>query len=443
MTNDRYIAAIEISSSKIIGAVGRTHQSGRVDVLAVESERTEECVALGMIQNLEEAAMRIRRVIDKLEKKPEIAPRKIAGMYIGLSGRSLRSITADAKIHLPEDTEITDEILDRLRDKALGSLTDNSLDVIDAVPRTFKVGNIETLSPKGTIGQDISATYDLIVCRPEMRRNINRTLPEKLGIRNEGFIVTAMSTGHLLLTPEEKRLGCMLVDLGAETTTVSIYKFGHLQFFATIPLGGRNITRDLTSLNMLEERAEDIKRTSGNAIPSESAASINLNGLKLSDVSNIIVARAEEIVTNVFETINHAGLSQNDLPGGLVCIGGASKLNGILELLSNKSRLPVRRGTLPAFIRLEDPKASSTDCIEVATILYDGASLNDAECLEAPQREGIPPTGTPNQEETPGDTGETPRTDAGAKPSQSKFWNKIKKGIAGYFSAEEYETDLL
>ena len=104
MTNDRYIAAIEISSSKIIGAVGRTHQSGRVDVLAVESERTEECVALGMIQNLEEAAMRIRRVIDKLEKKPEIAPRKIAGMYIGLSGRSLRSITADAKIHLPEDT---------------------------------------------------------------------------------------------------------------------------------------------------------------------------------------------------------------------------------------------------------------------------------------------------------------------------------------------------
>ena len=82
----------------------------------------------------------------------------------------------------------------------------------------------------------------------------------------------------------------MLVDMGAETTTVTIYRKGCLRYFATLPFGGRNITRDITSLNVLEENAEDIKITSGNAIPRDTASSLNLNGVKLSEVSNLIVA---------------------------------------------------------------------------------------------------------------------------------------------------------
>ncbi len=298
MNNERYIAALEISSSKIIGAVGRARPGGQTDVLAIESEKSDDCVHYGIIQNLEEAAARIRSVISKLESKPEVAPRKIRSVYVGLSGLSLHSVITNVDVRLPEETEITDSVLDTLRDKALTSTVDSDYEVIDAVPRSFKIGKLETTTPKGSIGQDVSATYDLIVCRREMCRNISRTLPEKLGIRSEGFIVTGMATGHILLSDEEKRLGCMLVDIGAETSTISIYRYGHLQFFATLPLGGRNITRDLTSLNMLEQRAEEIKRTSGNAIASENPPQLNLNGLKLSDVSNIIVARSEEIVTN-------------------------------------------------------------------------------------------------------------------------------------------------
>ena len=315
--------------------------------------------------------------------------------------------------------------------------------MIDAVPRSFKIGKLETTTPKGSIGQDVSATYDLIVCRREMCRNISRTLPEKLGIRSEGFIVTGMATGHILLSDEEKRLGCMLVDIGAETSTISIYRYGHLQFFATLPLGGRNITRDLTSLNMLEQRAEEIKRTSGNAIASENPPQLNLNGLKLSDVSNIIVARSEEIVTNIIETISHAGLKENDLPGGIVCIGGGSKLNGMLELIANKSNLPVRRGQLPSYVRLEDMRTSSADSIQVASILYEGATLNDAECLETPQKAEIPVTGTANApaDERTGAAG--PETQMPPKPRRRGLFDRIKQGIGGYFRPDdEDDSDL-
>lgn len=73
-------------------------------------------------------------------------------------------------------------------------------------------------------------------------------------------------------------------------------------------------------------------------------------------MSNIIVARSEEIVVNILKQIQYAELKDSDLPGGIVVIGGASKLNGMLDLLSNKSSLNVRRGTLPQYIILEDTK---------------------------------------------------------------------------------------
>lgn len=293
-TSDRYIAAIEISSSKIIGAVGRISSDGELNVIALEQEQQkgEEAVRYGIIHNLEETSMRIARIIANLERKPELGHRKIKGAFVGLSGRSVKSIPTNVSINLARDTEITTEILNRLKGDALRTAIDPSLEIVDAVPRTYRVGNTDTISPKGIVGNSISATFDLIVCRPELKRNITRTIVEKLNLRIEGFIVTALAAAHLILTPDEKRLGCMLVDMGAETTTVTIHKNGCMRYFATIPMGGRNITRDITSLNMLEEKAEETKITSGNAIAPDIPSTLNINGIKHSDISNLIVARA-------------------------------------------------------------------------------------------------------------------------------------------------------
>lgn len=454
MDTTRYIAAIEIGSSKISGAVGRTREGGMVDILAVESEKTNECVRYGVIQNLEEAMIRIRSVIDKLERKPEVGSRKITGVYVALGGRSLRSISTQVEHHFSEETEISETILDMLREKALDTTVDASLEVVDAVPRTFKIDKIETITPKGTLGKDIYGVYDIIVCRPDLRRNLNRTLPEKLGIRNEGFVVTAMATGRLLLTPKERHLGCMLVDMGAETTTVSIYKSGQLRFFATLPLGGRNITRDLTSLGLLEEHAEEIKHTSGNALNTGTGSSINLNGLKYSDVNNIVVARAEEIVTNIRETIEYAGLLENDLPGGIVCIGEAVKLNGMTQLISSKTSLNVRLAQMPSFIRLEDMRVPSLDCIQLACCLYEGSKLNDAVCLEAAQRISVPRIGDYDYDN--GGNGNGDNSDNGndnngisdneenqKSSSYRRFLRKAKRKIADYFIDDDKgDTEL-
>lgn len=441
MTEDRYVAAIEISSSKIVAIVGRTRSDGRLDIIATDLEKGLESVRYGVITNAEEAAMRINRIINRLERKPVVSPRRITGFFVGLSGKSLRSIPTRITINLPEDTEITDSIISRLQQQALSTAIDSSLEVIDAVPRSYTVGRMETATPRGMVGNSISADFDIIACKPFLKSGVVRAIREKLNIPIKGVVVTALATGQLILSAEEKRLGCMLVDMGAETTTVSIYKNGHLTYFATLPLGGRNITRDLTTLNILEEYAEELKITSGNVMPKAPASQLNYNGVRETDVSNIIVARAEEIVVNILKQIQYAELNDSDLPGGIVVIGGTSKLNGIIDMLAEKSGLNVRRGALPNYISLEDTKISSAEIVEVASVLYAGAQSSDVECLERPERNEVPVTGTADPE--PEEQSEPEHTPKNPGIKTPKWWDRFKNGVSNAFGNTEDDSDRL
>ena len=440
MNEQRYVAAMEISSSKIIASVGKMHSDGTLGIIATEQVHGTESVRYGIIQNLEETSMRINRVLDMLQRKPAVAPREITGVYVGLSGRSLRSIRTEVELNLADDTEITDEIVERLREQALETAIDSSLKVVDAIPRIYYVGTAETLSPKGAIGNKIRAVFDLVVCRPEIIRNLQRTLQDKIGLDIKGFVVTALATAQVILSSEEKRLGCMLVDMGAETTTVTIYKNGGMIYYATLPMGGRTITQDLTTLNMLEERAEEMKISMGNAMARDTSPSLNVHGIKTSDVNNYITARAEEIVANIVEQIKYAGLQDSDLPAGIVCIGGGSKLNGMTDLLAKQTDLTVRKGKLPHYIHLEETLSPSSEIIQVASILYSGASESDDECLEIPGENELPVTGEGNPDERGTDT-EQKRKEHGQR---NGIFGSIRNRVANFFAgSEDDDSDLI
>lgn len=449
MAEEKYVAAIEISSSKITGIVGKYSPEGELKIIAVEQEKGLESVRYGLIRNVEEVWMRVARIIQRLESKPAVSPRKITGVYIGLSGVSLRSIDVPVSLTLPDETIITDEIIERLLRMTQTSAIDSSLEVVDAVPRVYKVGQQETLSPKGIVANSISAEFDLIVCRKDMMRNITRVFEDKfkMSLQNRGVVVTALATGQLVLSDEEKRLGCMLVDMGAETTVVTIYKGGHLVYFATLPMGGRNITRDITTLNLLEEKAEEIKMASGNALPRESANTLVYNGIKDEDVSNLIVARAEEIVVNIIKQIQYAGLKESDLPGGIVCVGGGSKLNGMIELMTEKSGLPVRRGSLPKYVVLDDRRVNGFELIEVASVLYAGAMMDDEECLSVEKKDPLPENEIDTVLEEV-EIEEEPNKEAGAKQPKwlARIMKSLEKGkdkVSGMFGDPEDDSDRM
>lgn len=440
MDNERYVAAIEIGSSKIIAAIGRTDGT-QLDIIAAEQAVGSETVRFGIIQNAEEAATRIQAILDRLENRAEVSPRKIKRLYVGIAGRSMRSLCRETNLSLPDEaSEVTSEDLQALDRQARESAVDASLRVIDVRPRAWRVGNVTTQHPKGMIGSSVGATFDLIVCRSVLEQNLMRTISGKLGMEVADMVVAPIAAGHVLVSDQEKRLGCMLVDIGAETTTVVIYKNGHMSYFATLPLGGRNITLDLTSLKMLEERADEIKRVSGNAIAPDGKSSLTIDGVKMTDVNNIVSARAEEIAANICEQIHYSGLEPGDLPGGIIAIGGGFRLKGMPELVSRTCNLNIRSGRLPEAVNLGDARATEQDLLQVGAILYTVASRTDSDCLETPVTEDLPVIGEANIEDDDDDWGprQKPREKTTKTPS---FLGKLLKRAKEAITYNEEDED--
>jgi len=436
---ERYIVAIEIGSSKLRGAIGLADDSGMLDVLAVEEEKLVGSVRYGCINNVE-VSNAINCICERLEQYPRIAPRTIKGVYVSVGGRSTASTLIDVEARLGGEQEITREMIADLRRRAAQNIPQER-DVIDVAPVKFTVDNKTTVNPVGSYGTTVGARMCVLSCAPVIKRMIRRVIFEKVGLEINGYVARPLAEGALALTDEERRMGAMLVDLGAETTSVTIYKNGAPVYVATLPLGSRNITLDIThALNHIEERAEEIKKVSGNALGAESGRRTGADGIDYSEVNNYVHARAAEIITNILKQIEYAGMRTTDLPGGIVVIGGASKLNGMLDLLSNKSSLNVRRGTLPQYIILEDTKISSGEIIDVASVLYAGATGNEAECLERPAQERVPVTGDANSE-----TGPEPEVET-KKPHRNKsggWGGKITGWVSSMFGNAEDDSDPL
>ena len=440
MAKDRYIASLEISSSKVIGAVGAVGKSGQLEILAVEQQKSSDSVRYGQIQNIEETANLINYVLERLERRQSIAPREITGVYVGLSGRSLRSIQKEVSMVLPDDTEITNNIIDHLRKKALEADIDSSLEIVDAVPRVYTVDNNETYRPIGMMGSHVSAVYDLIVARPNIQNNLRKTINDKLGLDLKGVVVTSLAMGDLVLNEHDKKLGCMLVDIGAETTSVTIYSKGNLVYYATLPLGGRNITFDLKSLNMLESKAEELKVTFGNAIAPGTPSQEMIGAYRQADISNYVVARSEEIVANIVEQIRYAGLTESELHEGIILCGGGARLNGMMELIGKFSGLKVRMASLPSYVSMTDINGQSMESMQSAAIMYAGSRMSEEECLQIP----APPQ--PEPEPEPQEAAQQPaRTEREGKKSKPGFFTRFGNTLGRIFTpiGEDDEGDEL
>lgn len=426
----KYIVAIEIGSSKIKGAVGSTDETGALTVIAVEEEKLVDCVRYGCIQNVEEVSNRVLRIVRSLEENSSISPRKIKGVYVGMGGRSLSASSREVQRQLPDELEITERIITQIKDEAR-SANMSDKDVVDVLPRSFTIDNQPATNPVGIFGQQINANLNLLTCKPQIRRNLNRVICERLQLAINGYIVRPIALADLVLSDDEKRLGCMLVDFGAETTTVSIYKDGALHYLETIPLGSRNITRDITSINHLEEKAEELKKAVGCANPQEQGGKKNaVDGIDVVEINNYVQARAGEIVANIIEQIKYADYKPTDLPAGIIVVGGGAKLKGFNSLLEAQSSLKVRSGAPLGLIRITDNRIQPSDSVDVISILMSAIRLSAVDCLEKIQviADTTDDTTEKNEEE---------KKETGTKEKGPSLMNRLKDRLARIIDLEE------
>ena len=151
--------------------------------------------------------------------------------------------------------------------------------------------------------------------------------------------ITVQALADTMLTESERRSGCVFVDMGAETTSVAVYKNNLLRHLAIIPLGGANINRDIMSLQIEDDEAESLKLMYGTAISDNEddtqAAAIQLKdgrSVKFEEFCGLVEAREEEIVMNIHNQIALSKFTKESLIGGLIITGGASNMRNINKL---------------------------------------------------------------------------------------------------------------
>ena len=324
-----FIVAIDLGSTNIIGVAGKKNIDGSISILSVIKEDSTSCINKGVVYNIDKTVQCLTNIIKRLETSLKS---KVAQVYVGVGGQSIRSVKNTLIKELPLDTVVTLDMVNELMD-ANRSMTYPAQEVLDAITQEYKVDAQYQLDPVGIQCTRLEANLLNILWKKSFYRNLNKCF-DNAGIAIAEMYLAPLALADSVLTDVEKRVGCVLVDLGAETTTVSVYYRNILRHLAVIPLGGNNITIDIASLQMDDENAEKMKRKYASAYTDSKDIDENLKysidedrQVDSKTFIEIVEARLEEIIKNVWYQVPSEYTDK--LLGGFIITGGVSNMKNI------------------------------------------------------------------------------------------------------------------
>ena len=334
-----FIVAIELGSSKITGIAGKKNLDGSISILAVVQEDSTSCIRKGVVYNIDKTVMCLTNIIKKLETTLKS---KISQVYVGVGGQSIRSMKNVIVKEMETETVVTHEMVNELMDNNR-NMSYPEQEILDAATQEYKVDQQYQLDPVGIQCSRLEGNFLNILWRKSFYRNLNKCF-DQAGIAIAEMYLAPLAMADSVLTETEKRAGCVLVDLGADTTTVSVYYKNILRHLAVIPLGSNNITKDIATLQMEETDAERMKLKYGSAYTDNSDID---NSLSLSidqdrsimsrDFINIVEGRLQEIIENVWFQVPNEYIDK--LLGGIIITGGGSNMRNIESAFRNHTHI--------------------------------------------------------------------------------------------------------
>ena len=339
MAAKEFIVAIELGSSKVTGIAGQKNLDGSIQILAVVKEESSAFIRKGVVYNIDKTAQCLTSIIKKLETQLKTEIRQV---YVGIGGQSIRSVRNVISKDLPNESIVTQEMVIELMD-ANRNMTYPDQEILDAAVQEYKVGSQFQIDPVGIQATRLEGNFLNILERKAFYKNLNKCF-ETADINIAEMYLAPLALADSVLTEAEKRSGCALVDLGADTTTVSVYSKNILRHLAVIPLGGNNITKDIATLQMEESDAERMKLkyaaayTDNNDIDNDLKYSIDPERqIESRKFIEIVEGRLEEIIENVWYQIPSEYYDK--LLGGIILTGGGSNLKNIEKAFNNHTHV--------------------------------------------------------------------------------------------------------
>lgn len=349
---ERLIAGIDLGSSTIRLAVGqivmgadKRESFNLIGAVEVPSQG----ISKGSVTALEDAVSSISACLEQIERQIGLP---VTEVYLGLSGPFTSVQSAKGVIGVSRaDGEIRPEDVHRVLESARALINPANYEILHILPRRFLVdGQAGIKDPVGMQGIRLEVDAHVIQGLSTPVRNLTKAV-FRTGLDIAELVFSPLATAASVLTPRQRDLGVVLINMGAATTNIAVYEEGELLHAATIPLGSDHITSDIAiGLRTSLEVAEQFKRSCVSALANQvdKREELDLRDLgadqseivSIRFVSGIVQARVEEIFEKVeqeLQKIERSGM----LPVGALLTGGGVKLRGMGEVAKATLRLPV------------------------------------------------------------------------------------------------------
>jgi cell division protein FtsA len=360
----------------------------------------------GLITNIEDVS---RTIKDAILQAKESVTETIGTTVVSISGNYTRGIKATGYVTIPNGLVSETDINQAMQMALSNSIILPDYDVVHVIPLFFKVDDQEVENPFNMNGSKLEASVYIVTAKRNALINIKSAL-RIFGIDDVRFVLDSYAASLAVLDEQQKRIGAVVINLGASTTEFVYHKGNSIIYNGFIPVGSKNITNDLSlMLNTPLRTAEKIKIEYGSLIkdyfgngevgPSNVGVSqINdeeyFKEFPLGHIQTIIHARVEELLVLVKNELKKNALLDN-IGSGIVLTGGMSQLGGIKELTKNIfEKIPVTIATpknIPNSFRVsfdEPHMATVVGLIMFALGMNRGYQLDSSKKLIRPIRKG-------------------------------------------------------
>ncbi len=355
------IVGLEIGTSKVCVAVGELTDSGTLTIIG-GGQAPSRGVRKGEIVDFEKAEEDIRHALVEAEKSADV---EIGSVYLGVTGSHLVSTNSRGLLRIDSsDHEITqDDVQEVLRNaKNFNRPTENH--VLHAIRQLFTVnGQAGIPNPVGMKGSMLE--LDVHVVHGVTTRLQNPALAVRgLQMDVDELVFSGLASSLAVLTPEQKEMGALVIDMGAGATEFVVYTGGVVRHTGVIAVGGDHVTNDLSyGLRVSTSKAEELKRSHGTAWFDESVRGkkitlkndlgMKTKSINLEHLHRIMSARIEETFQLIDQELEEEGL-HDQIRSGVVITGGGSRSPGLTRLAKDVFDLEAVIGKATAFNGLKD-----------------------------------------------------------------------------------------
>jgi|WetSurMetagenome_2_1015567.scaffolds.fasta_scaffold00069_36 cell division protein FtsA len=340
-----FVAGIDIGVSKICVVVAEISGNG-LDVLSITSSPSAG-LRKGIVVNVEEATAAIRAALAAACEESGVAIREAV---LSLSGSHIETNIETASV-VPKGRTISQEDIDRVIDAAGSFPVRAGREIVHVLPLEFIVdGSMGIKEPFGMHASKLEARVNIITAASEPLNRLVLSC-EKAGLHVADFVIQAIASAESVLTNEEREMGTALVDIGAGTTDIALFKDGWLLRTATLGIGGNHFSNDLcVGLRIPFQDAERVKKQFGLQAAADGEDdeidAVDIAGgvkkISVGHINAILRMRGEELLELIKQEIAKSG--EGETITGVVLTGGGILTPSFERLAEMTLSMPVRTG---------------------------------------------------------------------------------------------------